>query len=102
MKYAAFVLTLILPASTAFAQQMVVPSRPLTPLQVSSIEAIGSLNDSVNAAGAAIAALQRDLEKKTAQVLEAQAIDHVLKNAKVTDKPSTFSELTQFGQNEQQ
>ncbi len=73
MKYAAFVLTLILPASTAFAQQMVVPSRPLTPLQVSSIEAIGSLNDSVNAAGAAIAALQRDLEKKTGQVLEAQA-----------------------------
>ncbi|HUQ12054.1 MAG TPA: trigger factor [Steroidobacteraceae bacterium] len=36
------------------------------------------------------------------QVLEAQAIDHVLGQAKVTDKPSTFSELTQFGQNEQQ
>lgn len=33
-----------------------------------------------------------------AQVLEAQAIDHVLTQAKVTDKPSTFSELTQFGQ----
>ena len=42
MKYAAFVLTLILPASTAFAQQMVAPNRPLTPLQVSSIEAIGA------------------------------------------------------------
>jgi trigger factor len=37
-----------------------------------------------------------------AQVLEAQAIEHVLRQAKVTDKPSTFSELTKFGQNEQQ
>jgi trigger factor len=37
-----------------------------------------------------------------AQVLEGQAIGHVLNQAKVTDKPSTFSELTQFGQNEQQ
>jgi trigger factor len=36
-----------------------------------------------------------------AQVLEAQAIDHVLSQAKVTDKPATFSELTQFGQTEQ-
>ena len=36
------------------------------------------------------------------QVLEAQAIDHVLSQAKVTDKPSSFSELTQFGQTEQQ
>ena len=35
------------------------------------------------------------------QVLEAQAIDHVLSQAKVTDKPATFSELTQFGQSEQ-
>ena len=35
------------------------------------------------------------------QVLEAQAIDHVLSQAKVTDKPATFSELTQFGQTEQ-
>jgi trigger factor len=36
-----------------------------------------------------------------AQVLEGQAIDHVLSQAKVTDKPATFSELTQFGQQEQ-
>jgi len=36
------------------------------------------------------------------QVLEAQAIDHVLSEAKVTDIPATFSELTQFGQSEQQ
>jgi trigger factor len=36
------------------------------------------------------------------QVLEAQAIDHVLSQAKVTDKPATFSELTQFGQTDQQ
>jgi trigger factor len=33
-----------------------------------------------------------------AQVLETQAIDWVLEQAKVTDKPATFSELTQFGQ----
>jgi trigger factor len=33
-----------------------------------------------------------------AQVLEAQAIDWVLSQAKVTDKPATFTELTQFGQ----
>ena len=32
------------------------------------------------------------------QVLEAQAIDWVLGQAKVTDKPATFTELTQFGQ----
>ena len=32
------------------------------------------------------------------QVLEAQAIDWVLGQAKVTDKPATFAELTQFGQ----
>jgi trigger factor len=36
------------------------------------------------------------------QVLEAQAVDHVVGQAKVSDKPATFSELTQFGQNEQQ
>jgi trigger factor len=36
------------------------------------------------------------------QVLEAQAIDHVLSQAKVTDKPSTFAELTRFGQSEQE
>ncbi len=45
------------------------------------------------------AEMMRQIES---QVLEAQAIDHVLKQAKVTDKPATFSELTQFGQNDQQ
>jgi trigger factor len=34
------------------------------------------------------------------QVLEAQAIDWVLSQAKVTDKAATFSDLTQFGKNE--
>ena len=34
------------------------------------------------------------------QVLEAQAIDWVLEQAKVTDKAATFSDLTQFGKNE--
>jgi trigger factor len=37
-----------------------------------------------------------------AQVLEAQAIEHVLGQAKVTDKPSSFSEMTKFGQADQQ
>ena len=32
------------------------------------------------------------------QVLESQAIEWVLGQANVTDKPSTFAELTQFGQ----
>lgn len=36
------------------------------------------------------------------QVLETQAIDHVLSQAQVTDKPSSFAELTKFGQAEQQ
>jgi trigger factor len=35
------------------------------------------------------------------QVLEAQAIDHVLSQAQVTDKPSSFAELTKFGQADQ-
>jgi trigger factor len=34
------------------------------------------------------------------QVLEAQAIDWVLGQAKVTDKAASFSDLTQFGKNE--
>ena len=35
-----------------------------------------------------------------AQVLEAQAMDWVTGQAKVTEKPATFGELTQFGQSE--
>ena len=31
------------------------------------------------------------------QVLETQAIEWVLSQAKVADKPATFAELTQFG-----
>jgi trigger factor len=41
------------------------------------------------------AEMMRQIES---QVLETQAIDWVLGQAKVTDKPATFSELTQFGQ----
>ncbi len=41
--------------------------------------------------------LMRQIES---QVLEAQAIDWVLSQAKVTDKASTFSDLTQFGKSE--
>jgi trigger factor len=36
------------------------------------------------------------------QVLETQAIEHVLSQAKVTDKPASFAELTKFGQQDQQ
>lgn len=74
MKLAPIILMLSLPASSALAQsQLVVPNRPLTPVQVASIEAIGSLNDSVSAAAGAIAALQRDLGTKTPDVLVGQA-----------------------------
>ena len=41
------------------------------------------------------AEMMRQIES---QVLETQAIDWVLGQAKVTDKPATFTELTQFGQ----
>jgi trigger factor len=41
------------------------------------------------------AEMMRQIES---QVLESQAIDWVLSQAKVTDKPATFAELTQFGQ----
>jgi trigger factor len=43
------------------------------------------------------AEMMRQIE---AQVLEQQAIDWVLSQAKVAEKPSTFSELTQFAVNE--
>jgi trigger factor len=43
------------------------------------------------------AEMMRQIES---QVLEQQAIDWVLGQAKVTEKPSTFSELTKFGQAE--
>jgi len=43
------------------------------------------------------AEMMRQIES---QVLEQQAIDWVLGQAKVTEKPSTFSELTKFGQSE--
>jgi trigger factor len=33
-----------------------------------------------------------------AQVLESQAIDYVLSQAQVTDKPSTFAAITRFGE----
>jgi trigger factor len=35
------------------------------------------------------------------QVLEQQAIDWIISQAKITEKPATFTDLTQFGQNEQ-
>ena len=43
------------------------------------------------------AEMMRQIES---QVLEQQAIDWVLGQARVTEKPSTFSELTKFGQQE--
>src|SRR6185295_16230723 len=44
------------------------------------------------------AEMMRQIE---AQVLEQQAIDWVLGQAKVTEKPATFSELTQFAVNQE-
>lgn len=41
------------------------------------------------------AEMMRQIES---EVLESQAIDHVLGQAKTTEKPSTFAELTKFGQ----
>ena len=43
------------------------------------------------------AEMMRQIES---QVLEQQAIDWVLTQAKVTEKPTTFSELTKFGKSE--
>lgn len=74
-------------------------SRESVQEKLNELAASYSNPDEVRRAYLQNAEMMRQIES---QVLEAQAIDHVLKNAKVTDKPSTFSELTQFGQNEQQ
>jgi hypothetical protein len=45
----------------------------LTPAQQGALEAVGTLRDSVVAAGGALAALRRDMDTKTAGALEGQA-----------------------------
>jgi len=74
-------------------------SRESVQEKLNELAASYSNPDEVRRAYLQNAEMMRQIES---QVLEAQAIDHVLKQAKVTDKPATFSELTQFGQNEQQ
>ena len=74
-------------------------SRESVQEKLNELAASYSNPDEVRRAYLQNADMMRQIE---AQVLEAQAIDHVLAQAKVTDKPSSFSELTQFGQNDQQ
>jgi trigger factor len=74
-------------------------SRESVQEKLNELAASYSNPDEVRRAYLQNADMMRQIES---QVLEAQAIEHVLSQAKVTDKPSTFSELTQFGQNEQQ
>ncbi|MDF3022150.1 MAG: trigger factor [Steroidobacteraceae bacterium] len=74
-------------------------SRESVQEKLNELAASYSNPDEVRRAYLQNADMMRQIE---AQVLEAQAIDHVLAQAKVTDRPSSFSELTQFGQNDQQ
>jgi trigger factor len=70
-------------------------SREAVQEKLNELAASYSNPDEVRRAYLQNADMMRQIE---AQVLEAQAIDYVLSQAKVTDKPSTFSELTKFGE----
>ena len=70
-------------------------SREAVADKLNELAASYSNPDEVRRAYLQNADMMRQIE---AQVLETQAIDWVLGQAKVTDKPATFSELTQFGQ----
>jgi trigger factor len=70
-------------------------SREAVADKLNELAASYSNPDEVRRAYLQNADMMRQIE---AQVLEAQAIDWVLGQAKVTDKQATFSELTQFGQ----
>jgi trigger factor len=74
-------------------------SRESVQEKLNELAASYSNPDEVRRAYLQNADMMRQIES---QVLEAQAIDHVLAQAKVTDKPSSFSELTKFGQTDQQ
>ena len=70
-------------------------SREAVADKLNELAASYSNPDEVRRAYLQNADMMRQIE---AQVLETQAIEWVLGQAKVNDKPATFSELTQFGQ----
>ena len=72
-------------------------SRETVQEKLNELAASYSNPDEVRRAYLQNAEMMRQIES---QVLEQQAIDWVLGQAKVTEKPSTFSELTKFGQAE--
>ena len=72
-------------------------SREAVQEKLNELAASYSNPDEVRRAYLQNAEMMRQIES---QVLEQQAIDWVLGQAKVTEKPSTFSELTKFGQAE--
>jgi trigger factor len=69
-------------------------SRESVQEKLSELAAAYSNPEEVRRAYLQNADMMRQIES---QVLEQQAIDWVLNQAKVTEKPSTFNELTQFG-----
>jgi trigger factor len=70
-------------------------SRDAVSEKLNELAASYSNPDEVRRAYLQNADMMRQIES---QVLETQAIEWVLGQAKVTDKPATFAELTQFGQ----
>jgi trigger factor len=72
-------------------------SRESVQEKLNELAASYSNPDEVRRAYLQNAEMMRQIES---QVLEQQAIDWVLSQAKVSEKPSTFSELTQFAVNE--
>ena len=70
-------------------------SREAVQEKLNELAASYSNPDEVRRAYLQNAEMMRQIES---QVLEQQAIDWVLGQAKVTEKPATFAELTQFGQ----
>jgi trigger factor len=70
-------------------------SRDAVADKLNELAASYSNPDEVRRAYLQNADMMRQIES---QVLETQAIEWVLSQAKVTDKPTTFAELTQFGQ----
>lgn len=70
-------------------------SREAVADKLNELAASYSNPDEVRRAYLQNADMMRQIES---QVLESQAIEWVLGQAKVTDKPATFAELTQFGQ----
>jgi len=70
-------------------------SREAVQEKLNELSSTYSNPDEVRRAYLQNADMMRQIES---QVLETQAIEWVLGQAKVTDKPATFAELTQFGQ----